>query len=124
MYRRVRLERIEVGSQGGADVVEMRRNKMYNVNDTTRGEIAECLDQLAAQTSWNEELWQRCYDLVKANWDDELVEYIYDDLVHYSGRPLLRSRSAYLQPYSQEFRNFAVALRSKMSLAEFKKQYE
>ena len=97
---------------------------MHNVNNATRSEIAECLDQLAAQTSWNEELWQRCYDLIKANWDDELVEYIYDDLVHSSGRPLLRSRSAYLQTYSQEFRNFAVALRSKMSLAEFKQQYE
>lgn len=96
------------------------------MDDATRKEIADCLDELAAQHVWNDALWQRCYDLVTANWDDELVEYLHDDLIHYSGRPLFRSepRPADLQAYSQEFRDFAVALRSRMSVAEFKKHFE
>jgi hypothetical protein len=99
---------------------------MHGMDEATRNEIADCLDQLAAQSSWNEDLWQRCYDLVMASWDDELVEYVYDDLIHCSGRPIFSSepRPAYLQTYSEGFRNFAAALRSNMSLAEFKKQYE
>ena len=96
------------------------------MDDATRDEIANCLDQLAAEPRWNENLWQRCYNLVKANWDDELLAYLHDDLVHYTGTPLLRSepRPTDLQRYSQEFRDFATALRSRMSLAEFQDQYE
>jgi hypothetical protein len=96
------------------------------MNDTTRNEIAECLERLAAEPRWNGELWQRCYDLVTANSDDELLAYLHDDLIHYTGTPLFRSepRPVDLQPYSQEFKNFAAALRSRMSLAEFKKQCE
>jgi hypothetical protein len=99
---------------------------MAGMDDATRDEIADCFDQLAAQPSWNAGLWQRCYDLVTANWDDELVEYIYDDLVHYSGRPLFRSepRLADLQAYAQEFRDFAAALRARISVEQFKKQYK
>jgi hypothetical protein len=64
---------------------------MAVMDDLTRNEIAECLEQLAAQPAWNPELWQRCYDLVAANMDDELLAYIHDDLIHYTGRPLFSS---------------------------------
>jgi peptidoglycan/xylan/chitin deacetylase (PgdA/CDA1 family) len=96
------------------------------MDDLTRNEIAECLERLAGQAIWNAELWQRCYDLVKANLNDELLAYIHDDLIHYTGRSLFRSepRPADLQTYSQEFRDIAAALRSRMSLTDFKKYYE
>jgi hypothetical protein len=55
------------------------------MDETTRKEVAECLEQLADQAVWNPELWQRCYDLVKANWDNELLKYVHDDVIHYSG---------------------------------------
>jgi hypothetical protein len=63
---------------------------------------------------------------LKANGDEELVAYLHDDLVHYSGTPLFSSepRPVDLRGYSQEFRDFDVALRSRMSLADFKHQYE
>jgi hypothetical protein len=56
----------------------MYRLHAYNggygvMDDTTRNEIAECLERLASQPAWNAELWQRCYDLVGANADDELL---------------------------------------------------
>jgi hypothetical protein len=99
----------------------------YNgiMDDATRDEIANCLDSMATESRWNGDLWQRCYDLVKANCDDELLAYLHDDLVHYTGTPLFRSepRPADLQTYSQEFRDFAAALRSRMPLAQFKKQH-
>ena len=96
------------------------------MDDATRHEIANCLDQLAAEPRWNGDLWQRCYGLVKANCDDELLAYLHDDLIHYTGTPLFRSepRPVDLQRYSLEFRDFATALRSRMSVAEFKNQYE
>ena len=55
------------------------------MNDTTRQSIADALDSLAAEQSWNPESWQRCYDLVKANWEEELLAHIHDDLIHYDG---------------------------------------
>jgi hypothetical protein len=98
---------------------------MAVMDDATRNEIAECLERLAAQPAWNAELWQRCYDLVSANMNDELLAYIHDDLIHYSGHSLFRSepRPADLQCFSQEFRDIAGALRSRMSLTDFKKYY-
>jgi hypothetical protein len=95
------------------------------MDDVTRNEIANYLDQLAAEPRWNGDLWQRCYDLVTANADDELLEYLHDDLIHYTGRSLFRSepRPADLRRYSQEFRDFAAAVRARMSLADFKKLY-
>jgi hypothetical protein len=95
------------------------------MNDAARDEIANSLDQLAAQPRWDGDLWQRCYDLVKASCNDELLAYLHDELVHYTGTPLFRSepRPADLQRYSQEFRDFATALRSRMSLAQFKSQF-
>ena len=96
-----------------------------SMDDATRNEIADALDQLAAEPRWNEDLWQRCYDLVGANADEELLAYLHDDLIHYTGTPLFRSepRPVDLQRYSREYRDFAAAIRSRMSLAEFKKQY-
>jgi hypothetical protein len=104
---------------------EFEASTISIMDEATRQEIADCLERLAAEPSWNGNLWQRCYDLVTANWDDELLAYLHDDLVHYSGTPLFRSepRPADLQRYSQEFRDFASALRARMLLAEFKTQY-
>ncbi len=96
------------------------------MDDATRDEIAECLEGLAAQPVWNAELWQRCYDLVAANLNDGLLAYIHDDLIHYTGRPLFRPepRPGDLQRFSQEFRDIAGALRTRMSVTDFKKYYE
>ena len=86
------------------------------MNDATRNEIAEYLERLAAEPRWNAELWQRCYDLVNANSDDEVLAYLQDDLIHYTGTPLFGSepRPVDLHTYSQEFRDFAVAVRSRL----------
>jgi hypothetical protein len=97
------------------------------LEDSTRAEIAKSLDDLAAQQTWNESVWQLCYNLVGSNTsEDDLVAYVYDDLIHYTGTPLFRStpRPKDLERYRQEFRDVAEALRSKMSLAEYKKNYE
>jgi hypothetical protein len=93
------------------------------MDDAIRNEIAVCLERLAAQPAWNAELWQRCYDLVTANLNDELLEYIHDELIHYTGTPLFRSepRPSDLQRFAQGFRDFADALRSQMSVTDFKK---
>jgi hypothetical protein len=52
------------------------------MDDGPRNEVAEWLERLAEQTEWNAEVWQRCYDLVKANWNNELLEYVHDDIIH------------------------------------------
>ena len=90
-------------------------------------EIAKALDDLAAQDVWSAEVWQRCYDLVERNSaENDLLAYVYDDLIHYSGRRLLRSAPLPkdFNPYRQEFRDVATALRSCMSLGDYKKNYE
>jgi hypothetical protein len=102
------------------------------LDDLTRNEIAECLERLADQTEWNDELWQRCYDLVKSNWDNELLEYVYEDVIHYSG--LFHSRNIFgfgkkpdqgqVENYRYEFRSIAAALRSSMTLKEAQKKYD
>ncbi len=97
------------------------------LDDATRLAIAKSLDDLVAQDSWNEAIWQLCYDLVGDNMNrDDLVEYVHDDLIHYTGRPLFSSvpRQGDFAPYRQEFRDIASALRSRMSLADYKKNYE
>jgi hypothetical protein len=103
--------------------VSAERIQWQSMDDATRNEIAECLERLAAQPAWNAELWQRCYELVTANLNDELLAYIHDDLIHYTGTPLFRSepRTADLQRFSQGFRDIADAVRSRMSLTDFKK---
>lgn len=102
------------------------------MNDATRNEIADWLEGLADQAAWNPEVWQRCHDLVRANWDNELLEYVYDDIGHYS--ELFFSRNIFgfrvkpdryqLRRYRQEFGDIATALRSCISLNEAKKKYE
>jgi len=97
------------------------------LDDVTRTEIAKALDDLAAQDIWNENVWKHCYDIVADNMSrDNLVSYVHDDLIHYTGRPLFRStpRPEDLKPYRQQFRDVAEALRSRMSLADYKKNYE
>ena len=96
------------------------------MEETVRTEIAEALDLLAAQEVWNEQVWRRCYDLVTRNiTEDPLLVYVQDDLTHYSGRRLFRSAPvADFNRYRQEFRDIATALRSRMSLTEYKKAYE
>jgi len=101
------------------------------MEDVTRKEIADCLDELADQQQWNPELWQRCYDLIGAHHDNELLGYIHDDLVHYSGEfksvNLLGFRvkpdQYQMENYRQEFRGIASALREYLSLNEAKKKY-
>jgi hypothetical protein len=101
------------------------------MDDFTRNEVAECLECLADQAVWNPELWRRCYDLVGINWDNELLKYVHDDLIHYDGvfhsRNILGFRvkpnRSELEHYGQEFRDIAAALRLSMSLSEAKKKY-
>lgn len=97
------------------------------LDDATRTEIAKSLEEVAAQHEWNADIWQRCYDLVGGNMDkDDLVAYVYDDLIHYTGTRLFRSAPLRkdFEPYRREFSDVAVALRSRMSLADYKKSYE
>jgi hypothetical protein len=101
------------------------------MDEATRNEVAQCLERLADQEVWNPELWQRCYDLVKANCDDNLLEYIHDDVIHYSGE--FHSRNIFgfrvkpdrnqLENYRHEFRSIAAALRASMPLNEAEKAY-
>lgn len=101
------------------------------MDDTTRQSVAEALESLSAEQSWDPESWQRCYDFVKAHWDEELLAYIHDDLIHYDGafheRSILGFRvnpnQALLDEYRHEFRSIAAALRSRMTLAEAKKEF-
>jgi hypothetical protein len=55
------------------------------MDDIARNEVAECLERLADQPDWNPDVWQQCHDLVKADWDNELLGYVYDDIIHYDG---------------------------------------
>jgi hypothetical protein len=99
------------------------------MDDAARNEVAEFLDRLAEQTVWNPDLWQKCYALVDANTANELLRYVYDDLIHYSG--LFHSHNILgfrvkpnrhvLEDYRHEFRAIATALRSNLSLSEAKK---
>ena len=95
------------------------------MDDQTRNEIAECLEMLAAQPVWNAAVWQRCFDIVGKNADDELIAYFFDDLIHYTGTPLFRRepQPEHIKTYSQQFRDMAQAVRSRMSLSDFKKIY-
>lgn len=94
-------------------------------------EVADCLERLAEQSNWNPALWQRCHDLVQANSDNELLKYVYDDIVHYSGA--FHSRNIFgfrvkpdrheLENYRYEFRSIAAAVRCEMALAKAKAKY-
>jgi hypothetical protein len=101
------------------------------MDEATRNEVAECLERLADEAEWNPDLHKRCYDLVGANWDNELLKYIHDDLIHYDG--LFHSRNILgfrvkpnrreLEDYRHEFRSIAAALRAGLSLVDAKKQF-
>ncbi len=95
------------------------------MDDATRNEIADCLEALAAQSVWNAAVWQRCFDIVNANADDELVAEFTDDLIHYSGIPLFRREPGPkdIKRYSGDLRYMAQAVRSSMSLKDFKKSF-
>src|SRR5581483_4544733 len=101
------------------------------MDDPTRNAVADAKRVWAAQESWNSEVWQHCYDLVKLNWENELVAYIHDDLIHYDGefhsRNLLgfhvNPDSGQLDDYRHEFRAIAAALRADLSLVDAKKQF-
>lgn len=101
------------------------------MDEETRNAIAEALENLANQESWNSEVWQDCYDMVKANWENELLAYVHDDLIHYDGefhsRNLLgfhaKPDSHQLDDYRHEFRSIAAALRAGLSLPNAKKQF-
>jgi hypothetical protein len=102
------------------------------MDETSRKQVADSLVRLAEQSEWNPQVWQRCHDLVQANWDDELLGYVYDDLVHYSGvfhsYNLLgfRLKPDYnqLEHCRQEFRDIATALELGLSLSEAKQKFE
>jgi len=89
------------------------------MDDATRREIAASLDRLAEQADWNPELWQHCHDLVQRHRDDELLGYVYDEIVHYSGvfqSPNVfglraRPRRNQLELCRKEFRVIANAVR-------------
>jgi hypothetical protein len=101
------------------------------MDESTRIQVARCLEVLADQETWNPEIWQRCYDLVGASLDSPLVAYVYDDVIHYSG--LFHSRNIFsfrvrpnrseLADYRQEFRDVSSALRDSISLGEAKRKY-
>ena len=101
------------------------------MTDAIRNAIAASLEHLANQESWNPEAWQLCYDSVTANWGNELLGYVHDDLTHYSGvfysHNILGLRtkpdSHELDDYRYEFRSIAAALRAQLSLADAKKQF-
>jgi hypothetical protein len=101
------------------------------MDENTRNGIAESLVNLADQDDWNGDAWQRCFRLIEANHEDELLRYVYDDLIHYSGifheYNLLGIRTkpdkVVLENYRQEFRDIATALRTGLSLSEAQQKY-
>lgn len=101
------------------------------MDNPTRNAVAAALENLASQESWNSEVWQHCYDLVKVNWENELLAYVHDDLIHYEGafhsRNLLGFRVKpnphELDDYRCEFRAIAAALRAELSLVDAKRKF-
>ena len=97
------------------------------MDDQLRDRISDSLEKLAAQDEWNSIVWQSCHDLILANIDlDPLLGYVYDDLIHYTGRQLFSRtpKSSDLNQYRQDFRDIALALRRHMTIADFKNQHE
>jgi hypothetical protein len=102
------------------------------MDEKTKGEVADSLIKLADQPEWNMEAWERCYQLVAANCENELLQYVYDDLIHYSGvfrsHNLLgfrvKAETFELESYQQEFRDIATALRDGLSLPEARQKFE
>ena len=83
--------------------------------------LAIALENLANQVTWNAELWEECYKLAGQS-KSELAAYVFDDLIHCSGRPLFRNAprpDEFLQ-YVGEFRAVAFGLRSGLALSDLK----
>jgi hypothetical protein len=97
------------------------------MDDTTRLRVAEALEKLAAQPVWNDDIWKLCFELVEANLDDELLAYVYDDLIHCSATPPINFRNPPKHPqfddFKEEFRDVAKALRDRLSLVEARKKF-
>lgn len=101
------------------------------MNEAVRNAVAEALEDLARQDSWNSVVWQRCFNLVTANWHDELMEFVHRDLIHYDDvfhpRHILglqlKPDLHRLDDYRQEFRAVAAAVRRNMSLLQARKQF-
>jgi hypothetical protein len=102
------------------------------MDEMTRKHVADSLARLSEQSEWNPQVWQRCHDLVQANLEDELLGYVYDDLVHYSGvfhsynllGLRVKPNQNELEHYRQEFRDIATALGLGLSLSEAKQKFE
>jgi hypothetical protein len=102
------------------------------MDEQTRAKVASWLDNLAAQDAWNSEVWQSCYDLIAANMTgEELLEYVFDDLIHYNGEyhshnifgvRVKPDRSA-VDEYRQEFRDVATSLRLHLPLRDAQKKF-
>ncbi len=107
-------------------------NSVGYTDGAVRSQIAAALDNLVAQTEWNEEAWLQCWNLFQTYGNDELVAHGFDDLVHYSGvfheRNLLGFRVApqrtILEGHQRTLRNLAAALRANMSLEEARKSFD
>lgn len=101
------------------------------MKEAARDAVADALDDLASQQSWNSAVWQKCFNLVTADWDDELVAFVRHELIHYDDVSHPRSILGFkvkpdlhrLQDYREEFRAVAAALRAHMPLIEAKKQF-
>jgi len=101
------------------------------MNQATRNAVAKALENLASQESWNSAVWQQCFNLVTANWHDDLMEFVHHDLIHYDDvfhpRHILgfqvKPDLPRLDDYRREFRAVAAALRAHMSLMEARKQF-
>ena len=101
------------------------------MNEDTRNQVADSLELLAELSAWNSEAWQRCYDLVQANWDNDLLKFVQDDLIHYSGvfhsynilGFSVKPNRDELTEYQQEFRDIATALRARLSLEEARRRF-
>ena len=100
------------------------------MDDETRRQIAMRLETLVELQAWDDDVWQSCYDLVKANMDDKLVSYVHDDLIHCSATPIQLFRFGHTRKhplfgnYKQEFRDIAAALRAGLSLQQYRDKYE
>ena len=103
------------------------------MNESTRNTIAEALENLATQKSWSSGVWQRCFNLVLANWDEdeELMEFVQHDLINYDymfhPRHILgfqlKSDFDSLEDYRHDFCALAAALRANMSLMNARQQF-
>jgi hypothetical protein len=101
------------------------------MDNRDQDKVVAWLERLADQSGWNTDVWQKCHDLVTANLDNELLEYVFDDVIHYNGefhsRNILgisvNSSRLQLEQYRLEFRDIAAALRSGLSLIEARNKY-